>query len=128
MNAKLSTSIIITIALFSLPAFGQTIYKCPSATPGAPPIIQQMPCSPIGGGETMQVKPLKASGEGLRPEEAATLKALSEHNNATDQAHAEKQARIVQEEKRQEALNVERRKAAAMEEQAAALRALRYRY
>ncbi len=46
------------------PAFGQTIYKCPSATPGAPPVIQQMTCSLQGGGEMMEVKPLKASGAG----------------------------------------------------------------
>lgn len=50
--------------LTAAPAFGQTIYKCPSATLDAPPIIQQMPCSPTGGGEMMEVKPLKASGAG----------------------------------------------------------------
>jgi hypothetical protein len=41
---------------------------------------------------------------------------------------AEKQARIIAEDRRQEALNVEREKAEAMREQAAAIRALGYRY
>ena len=120
MNAKLS---IIVIALLAAPTFGQTIYKCPSITLGAPPVIQQMPCSPTGGGESMEVKPLKASGEGLRPEEMAAIKSLSEHNQAAEQSRADHRAKLIEEDKRQEALNVERRKAAAMEEQAAAQRA-----
>jgi hypothetical protein len=127
MNAKLSTS-ILTLALFSSPAFGQTIHKCPSTTPGAPPVIQQMPCSPQGGGEMMEVKPLKSSGEGLRPEETAVSKQLSEHNRAAEQTRADIRAKGIEEDKRQEALNIERRKARALEEQAAAMRALRYRY
>lgn len=127
MNAKLSTS-IIALALLASPAFGQTIYKCPSATPGAPPVIQQMPCSPTGGGETMDVKPLKASGDGLRPEEIAVTKSLSESNRAAEQARAKVIEEGKAEDRRVEALNVERRKAAALEEQAAAMRAMRYRY
>lgn len=126
MNAKILTA--VTVALVASPAFGQTIYKCPSATPGAPPVIQQMPCSPTGGGETMDVKPLKASGDGLRPEEIAVTKSLSESNRAAEQARAKVIEEGKAEDRRVEALNVERRKAAAMEEQAAAMRALRYRY
>lgn len=53
MNVKILTT-ALTIALFAAPAFGQSVYKCPSATPGAPPVIQQMPCSPTGGGEKQQ--------------------------------------------------------------------------
>ncbi|MEI2779736.1 MAG: hypothetical protein V9H25_00090 [Candidatus Competibacter sp.] len=71
----------------------------------------------------MEVKPLKASGEGLRPEEMAVSKQLSEHNRAAEQTRADIRAKGIEEDKRQEALNVERRKAAAMEEQAAAQRA-----
>lgn len=126
MNAKKSTAVFL--ALFASPAFGQTIYKCPSATPGAPPIIQQMPCSPQGGGEAMEVKPLKASGEGLRPEEIAVTKQLSESNRAAEQRRAAVIEEGKAEDRRVEALNVERRKAAALEEQAAAMRAARYRY
>lgn len=122
MNAKILTA-VFTVALLASPAFGQTIYKCPSATPGAPPVIQQMPCSPQGGGEAMQVKPLKASGDGLRPEEIAVTKSLSESNRAAEQARAKVIEEGKAEDKRVEALNVERRKAAAMEEQAAAQRA-----
>lgn len=122
MNAKILTA-VFTVALLASPAFGQTIYKCPSATSGAPPVIQQMPCSPQGGGEAMQVKPLKASGDGLRPEEIAVTKSLSESNRAAEQARAKVIEEGKAEDKRVEALNVERRKAAAMEEQAAAQRA-----
>lgn len=121
MNAKKLT--LLLPALLAAPAFGQTIYRCPSATPGAPSVIQQMPCSPQGGGESIEVKPLKASGDGLRPEEMAVSKQLSESNRAAEQARAEHRAKLIEEDKRQEALNVERRKAAAMEEQAAAQRA-----
>lgn len=50
--------LLVTALLLSVmaPAFGQSFYKCPSLTPGAPPVIQQMPCSPTGGGETITVK------------------------------------------------------------------------
>lgn len=60
MNRRLIASLILIAA----PASAQTIYKCPSPTPGAPPVIQQMPCSPTGGGETVKVDAPKASGEG----------------------------------------------------------------
>lgn len=120
--------IAIAIALASVSASAQTVHKCPSATPGAPPVIQQMPCSPQGGGEAMEVKPLKASGDGLRPEEIAVTKSLSEHNQAAAQSRAKVIEEGKAEDRRVEALNVERRKAAALEEQAAAMRALRYRY
>jgi len=124
---KRSIAIALTM-IFSAPSIAQTVYKCPSATPGAPPAIQQMPCSPQGGGETMEVKPLKGSGDGLRPEEIAVTRQLSESNRAVEQGRAKVIAEGIAEDNRREALNVERRKAAAMEEQAAAMRALRFRY
>lgn len=76
----------------------------------------------------MEVKPLKGSGDGLRPEEIAVTRQLSESNRAVEQGRAKVIAEGIAEDNRREALNVERRKAAAMEEQAAAMRALRFRY
>lgn len=91
-------------------------------------MIQQTPCAG-GGGESVAVNVSKPSGDGgLRPEETAALRSLSEHNRAAEQARAKVIAEGIVEDNRREALNVERRKAAAMEEQAAAMRALRYRY
>lgn len=127
MNAKILTA-VFTVALLASPAFGQTIYKCPSATPGTPPVFQQMPCSPTGGGETLEVKPIKGSGDGLRQEEIAVTRQLSEANRAAEKARADVRAEGIKEDNRRESVAIERRKAAAMEEQAAALRALRYRY
>ncbi len=72
----------------------------------------------------MEVRPAKGSGDGLRPEEIAVTKQLSESNRAADQARAKVIEDGKAEDKRVEALNVERRKAAAMEEQAAAMRTL----
>ncbi len=124
---KRAIAIALTL-IFSAPSIGQTVYKCPSATPGAPPMIQQTPCAG-GSGESVAVNASKPSGDGgLRPEETAALRSLSDHNRAAEQARADVRAKEIEEDKRQEALNVERRKAAAMEEQAAAMRALRYRY
>ena len=56
--------LIITVAvvLFSGQAGAQTMYKCPSPTPGAPPIYQQAPCTPQGGGETVEKKVIKTTG------------------------------------------------------------------
>ena len=70
MNAKKLT--VAMLDVLSAPTFGQTIYKCPSATPGAPPIIQQMPCSPQGGGETRIAWPgcPDDEGAGLRVADA----------------------------------------------------------
>lgn len=116
---------LVVIGLVVMPAFGQTMYKCPDESGTVK--FQQMPCSPTGGGEAMQVKKLPGSGEGLRPEEAQTLKDFSEHNAAADKARAEQRARIVAEEKRQEALNVEREKAEAQRATAAAIWATGWR-
>lgn len=91
-------------------------------------MIQQTPCAG-GGGESVTVNASRPSGDGgLRPEEIAVTKSLSEHNRAIEQGRAKVIAEGIAEDKRREALNVERRKAAALEEQAAAMRALRYRY
>lgn len=120
---KTKSIIALTAALLAPVAMGQTIYKCPSV-PGAPPVFQQMPCN---GGESLDVKPIQGSGGGLRPEEIAVTRQMSETNRAAEQARAEVRAEGIREDNRREAVAIERRKAAAMEEQAAALRALRYR-
>lgn len=119
-------SLFLIALVCAAPGWGQTMYKCPD--PSGVTKYQQMPCSPTGGGDAITVKPIAGSGGGLRPSEAAALKNLSEGNAAIAQARAEKQARIIAEDRRQEALNVEREKAEAMREQAAAIRALGYRY
>lgn len=50
--------LMLCACLLAVPAFGQTIYKCPAATPDAPPILQQTPCA---NGEAISTKPA-ASG------------------------------------------------------------------
>lgn len=107
-------TLILLSALITLPAFTQTMYKCPSPTPGAPPIFQQAPCTPQGGGEVVAVKKLPGSGTGLSEEGRAYL---------TEQTAARhEQERIAAEEaQRREALNVERGKAAAQQETARAI-------
>ncbi|HRF61667.1 MAG TPA: hypothetical protein P5260_02720 [Candidatus Competibacter sp.] len=109
-------SIIIPIVLFASPAFGQTIYKCPSTTPGAPPVIQQMPCSPTGGGEAVNVKPIPTgTGSGLSEQGIQYLQERDKYR--VEEAKANKA-----ENDRQDALAAEHRKARAAEEQAAAQR------
>jgi hypothetical protein len=76
---------LILIALLAAPAWGQSIYKCPSPTPNAPPVIQQMPCSPTGGGETITVKPLPVMGvepAGVRPGEQEMLQSFQHRIDA----------------------------------------------
>lgn len=75
----MKTTLMMLSLLLPLPAFAQTMYKCPSPTPGAPPIYQQMPCSPQGGGESM---PVKAIPSGVDSSEAtARMKAYSDKLN-----------------------------------------------
>ena len=117
MNIKAIAGLIGMLA--TAPVFGQTIYKCPSTTPGAPPVMQQMPCSAQGGGEAITVKPPKP-GDNSIAESTARMKALSGDLNK----EWEKQAEIDKaENNRQEALSAEHRKAKAAEDQAAAQRA-----
>lgn len=40
---KRSIAIALTL-IFSAPSIGQTVYKCPSETPGGTPVLQQTPC------------------------------------------------------------------------------------
>jgi hypothetical protein len=110
--------LVVSAVLLAAPVFGQSIYKCPPKTPGDQPVIQQMPCSPTGGGETMNVKPLKSTGSTLEINEQG--KQLMEENNKRWAAQAEAAKK---ERERQEALAVERRKAEATEDQARAQRA-----
>lgn len=112
---KIIASITLFIAMS--PAMGQSFYKCPSPTAGAPPVIQQMPCPATGGGETINVTAPKPGADGgLRESEKEFSKGLNE----AWAVQAEKD-RIERE--RQQALSVERDKARAAEEQAAAQRA-----
>jgi hypothetical protein len=107
--------IVLMLSFFiTMSVTAQTIYKCPK--PDWTTMIQQMPCSLQGGGETMTVTPLKASGEGLRESERTWLKERDEVNAETAKA-AEAESH------RQEALTAEHRKAKAAEDQAAAQRA-----
>lgn len=107
---------LIMLTLLAAPAWGQSIYKCPSSTPGAPPVIQQMPCSLAGGGETLTVKPIPTgAGSGLSDGAKEYSKSLNEQ--WAKQAEIDKAERA-----RQDTLDAEHRKAKAAEEQAAAQR------
>ncbi len=112
--------LLMAAALFAAlsPAMGQSFYKCPGATPGAPPTIQQMPCSATGGGETVTVTAPKP-GDGSITESTARMKALSGDLNK----EWDEQAKINKAENdRLQALAVEKRKARAAEDQAEAQR------
>lgn len=105
-----------TVLLFGLslvaPVFGQTVYKCPLSGSGF--VFQQMPCSPIGGGETVQVRALKPGKDGgLRASEVEYLDEIAQLRK--EQAEAAKA-----ESDRQDALAVERAKANAAYAQARA--------
>lgn len=108
---------LITL-LLTTPAFGQSMYKCPSPQPGAPAIYQQMPCSPQGGGEVVTVNPIRTTGADARINEQGQAYMQDNKERWTSQREAE-----IAEAKRQEALGVERDKVKAAEEQAAAQRA-----
>lgn len=113
----MKTTLMILSLLPALPAFGQTMYKCPSPTPGAPPVFQQAPCSPTGGGETVQKKEIKTTGgTGLSA-------GAKEYMGERDQYWQTKAEAETAESNRQEALRIERGKVRAAEEQAAAQRA-----
>lgn len=107
--------LILTAALLAAPAIGQTMYKCPD--PAGVVKYQQMPCSPTGGGEAVQVKPIPAgTGSGLSDSARQYL------DEQTAQ-RAERNRLAEEEDKRRQALNVEKAKVRAAEEQAAAQRA-----
>lgn len=80
---------IVTVLLFAMsPVMGQSFYKCPSPTPGAPPVIQQMPCSVTGGGEQIKVAPHTPSGDEAAAA-TARMKAYSETLNSQREAQQE---------------------------------------
>lgn len=61
---------------FALPVMGQTMYKCPNVAGTVN--YQQMPCSPTGGGETLDVKTIRhGAGSGISD---AAKKYLSERD------------------------------------------------
>ena len=114
---KLQPVAMILLGGMAAQGMAQTIYKCPK--PDGTTMIQQMPCSAQGGGETMTVAPIKASGADSA-EATARMKAYSESLNK----EWDKQAEIDKAESdRRAALAAEHRKARAAEEQAAAQRA-----
>ena len=110
----MKTIVCCLAVLLSATATGQQFYKCPSPTPGSPPVIQQMPCSPQGGGETLTVTPIKTgAGSGLSDNAKAYLQ-------ERDQYRADEAKAAAEEATRQEALASEHRKSKASEEQARA--------
>lgn len=114
----MKTKVVMLVAsLVAMPAASQTMYKCPSPTPGLPATYQQMPCSPQGGGETLEKKELQSTGSSMMSDSAMNYLADVEKQRAEE-------SRIsAEEDKRQEALSIERGKVKAAEEQAAAQRA-----
>lgn len=107
---------IASILLVSLtsPVWTQTMYKCPD--PSGNVKFQQMPCTPTGGGEAVDIKKIPAgTGSGLSDNAKSYLDEQSAQR-------AERNRLAEEEARRQEALNVERAKAAAQREQAAAQR------
>ena len=52
----------VLLAALAVPALAGSIYKCPQ--PDGTTMIQQMPCSPTGGGEKIQVNAQNPSGDG----------------------------------------------------------------
>jgi multidrug efflux pump subunit AcrA (membrane-fusion protein) len=109
--------ILITL-LLTTPAFGQSMYKCPSPQPGAPAIYQQMPCSPQGGGDAVTANPIRTTGTDARINEQGQAYMQDNKERWTSQREAE-----IAEANRQDALDAEHRKAKAAEDQAAAQRA-----
>lgn len=113
----MKTTLLIASLLIPVHVLGQTMYKCPSPTPGLPATYQQMPCSPQGGGETLEKKELQSTGSSMMSDSAMNYLADVEKQRAEE-------SRIsADEDKRQEALSIERGKVKAAEEQAAAQRA-----
>jgi len=79
----------LLLALIALPAFGQTMYKCPNAAGVVQ--YQQMPCTLTGGGEAVEVKAAPSgSGSGLSEEAKAYLE---ERDKARQQPGPPPQAR-----------------------------------
>ena len=76
---------VIVLAAMMSPAMGQSFYKCPSPKAGAPPTIQQMPCSVTGGGEQIKVAP-HTPGADESAAATARMKAYSESLNSQREA------------------------------------------
>lgn len=110
--------VFLSCALMVLPAFGQTMYKCPAATAGAPAVYQQMPCSPTGGGEAMAAKPIKSTGV-----TAEVSKEGQEYMKANQERWAAQAEQAEKDRIRDEDLRIERAKIKAAQDQAAAQRA-----
>jgi hypothetical protein len=100
----------LTLTL-AAPAIGQTVYRCPGSSG---PIYQQAPCP---AGQQVVVRPIPA-GAGAGLSEAGRAYLTERETYWAERAAAQKA-----EQARQEALAVERHKANAAYEQAAAQRA-----
>ncbi len=83
----MKTTLLIASLLIPVPVLGQTMYKCPSPTPGAPPIYQQMPCSPTGGGDQIKIAPSKPS----RDESAEATARMKTYLDALHEERKQKQ-------------------------------------
>ncbi len=97
-------------------AVGQTMYKCQDTSGSGAVRFQQMPCSPTGGGESMAVKSIPAgAGSGISEN-------AKNYMQERDKYWDDKSKEAAEESKRQDALRVEREKAAATREHAEAQR------
>lgn len=105
---------LILLAALSSPVLAQTMYKCPD--PSGVVKFQQTPCTPTGGGEVIEQKAIKSTGgTGLSNQ-------AQDYLDQQSAQRAERNKLAEEEVKRQQALNVERDKARAAHEQAAAQR------
>lgn len=111
MNALSIKTCIVAAALTCAPAIGQTVYRCPGPSG---PIYQQTPCPE---GQAYAVRAIPAGvGSGLS-------EAGQDYLRQREAYWAERAAAEQAERDRQEALAVERHKANAAYQQAAAQRA-----
>ena len=78
----MKTTLMMLSMLLTLPAlsWAQTMYKCPSPTPGLPAVYQQMPCTPQGGGDQIKIVPVKPVHD-ESAEATARMKAYSDSLN-----------------------------------------------
>ena len=84
--------ILLPLALLALPAFGQTIYKCPG--PDGKSSYQQMPC-PQGSLMAVQDNGSGSGADadaGLRPGEQQALEEFRQRHEAAKQAAAKQAA------------------------------------
>jgi len=111
--AMKSVLMLSAATLLGQPVLSQTVYKCPPASPGGPPIFQQVPCQL--GGERVQVRVVHMGDSGLRDSERAWL-------DAQDRYRQQQAAQAAEEAREERRIAAEHHKARAAEEQAEAQR------